>query len=333
MRIGFFGVVLAGVLQVSAAWSACEGGDLLTTLPEAERAALDARVARAPYPEGLFWRAERAGQVLDIVGTLHIADARLDPLMEMARPMVDAADLVLLEATPDNIAALQSEIAARPEFAYILAGPTLRDLLTQAEWELYSAEMAARKVPGFLASQFQPWLAFVTLSVPPCLLALGPELQNGLDHRIAAHAGEAGIALRALEGPGILFDVFDALGPDLALDMLRATLLQATRAEDLITTLTNAYFAGTHRLIWEFGQSYTPPGFEEMIDAAAMKAAFARMEEVLLVNRNRDWLTVLLTLPADQRALVAVGAAHLSGPDGLLDLLERAGFALTRLDG
>lgn len=333
MRTGFFGIVLAGFLPVSAGWAACGGTDLIAALPEAERAALDARVAGTPFPEGLFWRAERDGQVFELVGTMHIADPRLDPLFDRARPQVNAADIVLMEATPDDIAALQAQMAARPEVAYILEGPTLRDLLTPAEWEVYATEMAARGVPGFMASQFRPWLAFVTLSIPPCLLALGTGLDHGLDHRIAEHATDAGIPLAALEGPQTLFKVFDALGPEFSMEMLRLTLAQATRSEDLIATMANAYFAGQHRLVWEFGRSYTPPGLEGLIDPAALEATAARVEQVLLVDRNRAWTEVLLALPPEDRALVAVGAAHLSGPDGLLDLLDRAGFTLTRLDG
>jgi len=324
---------LAAFLSVSAGFAACDGDDLIAGLPDADRQALAAAAATAPYPEGLFWRAERDGQVFDVIGTLHITDPRHDHLMMTVRPLVAAADLVILEATPDDMARLQDDMAANPGFAYILDGPTLRDLLTPEEWEVYAAEMAVRQVPGFVASQFQPWLAFTTLSIPPCLLMLGDELQNGLDHRIAAAAAEAGVALRGLEGPGILFEVFDALGPDLALDLLRATLLQAARAEDIIATLANAYFDGQHRLIWEFSRSYIPPGFEDHFDLAAIDAAFARMEEVFLVDRNRDWMETLLALPPGARVVVAVGAAHLSGKEGLLDLLDSAGFTLTRLDG
>jgi uncharacterized protein YbaP (TraB family) len=323
----------AAFLSATPALAACNGNDLIEAMPAAERAQIVARAAAGPFPEGLFWRAERGAQAFDIIGTLHISDPRHGPLMETAAPLVAAADVVFLEATPEDMAALEAEFAARPEFAYILEGPTLRDLLTPAEWDVYAAEMAARQVPGFLASQFQPWLAFTTLSIPPCLLALGAELDNGLDHRIATHAQALGVELRALEDPGILFEVFDALGPEFSLDMLRASLAQATRAEDLIATMANAYFAGQHRLIWEFSRTYMPPGFDAMFDARSMDAAFARMEEVFLVNRNRAWMGVLGTLPGDARAVVAVGAAHLSGPDGLLDLLAKAGYALTRLDG
>lgn len=332
MRFFGFVCVLVGALQLGTARAACDGTDLFATLDPDTRAAIEARAAAAPYPEGLFWRAERDGQVIDLIGTMHIADPRLDDLMLRARPLLARSDLILLEATPDDMAALEQEMAARPDFAFIRSGPTLIDLLTPAEWRVYSAEMAARQVPGFMASQFQPWLAFVTLSIPPCLLALGPDLQNGLDHRIGAYAQSEGIELRGLEGPGILFEVFDALGPEFALDMLRATLLQATRAEDVIATMANAYFDGRHRLIWEFSRSYVPPGFEDMFDSVAMDAAFSRMEDVLLINRNRAWVDILLTIPAEQTAIVAVGAAHLSGPDGLLDLLDKAGYHLSRLD-
>ena len=193
-------------------------------------------------------------------------------------------------------------------------------------------EMGARGVPAFLAGRMRPWLAFVTLSAPVCLIEQGAEAMHGVDARIEAAAAATGVPVAGLEDYTILIEVFDNLGQDDALDILRATLLVAPHAEDIHSTLTNAYFAGEHRLVWEFSRRWLPPGIEDQIDVPAMRAIFSRLEEVLLTRRNRTWIETLLPLTEVHADIVlAVGAAHLSGHDGILDLLERAGFSLERL--
>jgi uncharacterized protein len=54
--------------------------------------------------------------------------------------------------------------------------------------------------------------------------------------------------------------------------------------------------------------------------------------EMLLLNRNRRWLPTLEKLLAENREdLVVVGAAHLAGEGSVLDLLEKAGYTVTRI--
>jgi hypothetical protein len=57
------------------------------------------------------------------------------------------------------------------------------------------------------------------------------------------------------------------------------------------------------------------------------------LRDALLVGRNQAWMPALLTAIAkSDKPLVAVGTAHLVGPDGLVAMLEQNGYTLTRLD-
>lgn len=51
--------------------------------------------------------------------------------------------------------------------------------------------------------------------------------------------------------------------------------------------------------------------------------------EVLLVNRNKNWLPQIIKMSKRKRSFYAVGAGHLAGPYGLINLLRNAGFKLT----
>lgn len=54
--------------------------------------------------------------------------------------------------------------------------------------------------------------------------------------------------------------------------------------------------------------------------------------DVLLVQRNRNWVPMIAQMLRDnQENLIVVGAGHLAGEDDLLDLLVDAGYTVTRI--
>jgi len=328
------GLVTAAVIMAAATavHAACDGQDILAGLPLDERAKLEARADAAPFARGNLWRAERDGSVIHVVGTFHIGDPRMGPMMDRLAPLIAGADLVMVEITPEEEQRLASAMTADPGMAYIVEGPTLRDLLTQDEWQSYAAEMAARGIPAFVASRFQPWLAFSTLSIPACLMTMEAMPLRGLDDRIITYARDLGIAVEGLETHEVLQFLFDALTGDESLDILRATLIQAELSEDMFATLANAYFAGEHRLIWEFSRGWMPESARHIFPRDRAADIYDRLEATLLIRRNRAWLEAMLPRAKGRTVLMAVGAAHLSGHDGVLDLLARAGFSLERVE-
>jgi uncharacterized protein YbaP (TraB family) len=50
--------------------------------------------------------------------------------------------------------------------------------------------------------------------------------------------------------------------------------------------------------------------------------------DILLYNRNRNWIEKLKDILADHSVLVAVGAGHLPGDKGLINLLRKAGYTV-----
>jgi len=54
----------------------------------------------------------------------------------------------------------------------------------------------------------------------------------------------------------------------------------------------------------------------------------SNFEDLLLNNRNRNWVTKLKTLLTGQSVTIAVGAGHLPGEYGLINLLRKAGFTV-----
>lgn len=322
----FLAPLLLAVWPSMALAQICGTVDLTETFNPAETAELEALVAPHVYGEGLLWRAEAEGSTVTIAGTLHIPDSRFDPLIAKLRPAIETADMMILEATAEDEAALAALAADRPEMFFLTEGKSLIDLLGPEEWALAAAEMEARGIPPFVAAQFKPWYASLVLAVPPCALTVMQAGEKGLDRRLEALAKEFGVETGGLETAEVVLEAFAGETIERQLEGLRITL--TTNNDDAATTstLVELYFRGRTRATWEVSRI--------LIDRAGIKngrALFQEVEDTLLDGRNNAWAPLILELAEGRDIVLAVGAAHLSGETGVLRVLERAGYRISPL--
>ncbi|HSF65434.1 MAG TPA: TraB/GumN family protein [Paracoccaceae bacterium] len=315
-------------LAAAPATAACTGQNLIAALPEADRAAIAAAAAAHPFAQGNFWRATRGDRVVHLVGTYHMDDPRHDALLRDLTPLVMGATRLLVEAGPEEEAALMAHMARDPALMLAPQGPTLAEALPEAEWQRLADALRDRGIPPFMGSRFRPWYVSVLLAVPPCALAQAAD-KNGLDARLITTAQVAGVPVLALEPYDTALRVFDLVPQDAQLDMIRSALALEDRAEDQLATLADAYFAEDSRLIWEFLRftALSLPG----ATPEKVAAEFAQMDGALMVSRNRAWIPVIEQAAQSGPVVAAFGALHLSGEDGVLALLSRAGWTVDRL--
>ena len=312
------------------ALAACEGRNQIEALPPETRAALRTAADAAPFAKGNFWRATRGDEVLHVIGTYHLNDPRHDAVMDRLAPLIDSAATVLVEAGPIEEAALQTALATDPSLMFVTEGPTLPEILPAATWDRLKEALRARALPPFLGAKMQPAYLSLLLGIPPCAIDSFTTPQSGLDSRIIARAQDSDIPLRALEPFMVVFDIFSDMSTEDQLNMLELSLALDDQSEDVFATLADSYFAEDSRMIWEFSnwQALQVPG----LDTAQVADDFALMEDRMMTARNRAWIPVIEAALTDGPALAAFGALHLSGEDGVLALLERAGFTVERLD-
>ena len=331
LRTAFtFMLVLACAVPAAATAEtvSCHGQDLIASLPSADLGALNAAVAAAPYPSGNHWRATRGTQTIDLIGTFHLYDPRMNAPMARLTPLIASADRVYLEATEVEIAALKQAVATRPELL-IIQGKTLPERLPEADWQRLSAALQARGIPAFMGAKFQPWYVAMLLGVPPCAMSVLADGATGLDQLIMRAAKAGGVPMAALEPYDTVFTAINSLSDSDQTAMIRDALLTEHQSEDILATMTAAYFREDHRAIWEFARQSALKAPDA--DPAQVAADLARMEDVLVNRRNQAWAT-LLDKAAGDHLIVAVGAGHLAGQKGLLNLLSQVGFALARVD-
>lgn len=314
---------------LSAAGAECVGPNLFYDLPAEEQAALRSAAESHPFATGNFWIAEKGERRMVIVGTYHMDDPRHAQSMAALGPEFERMSKLLVEAGPEEEKALVARLAREPELMFITEGPSLIDQLPAPTWEKLSTAMNRRGVPSFMAAKFQPWYASLMLAIAPCQMVAG-EQPKGLDGQLIETAEARGLPVEALEPYDMLFGLFDEFQDEDMVRMIDTTLAMDDWGEAMAVTLADLYFTGDARLMWELSRvySYDLPGYSR----AEIDAEFDRLEKVLMVNRNRAWIPVIEQAAEGGDLMVAFGALHLAGEEGVLNLLADAGWMLREMD-
>ena len=323
-------IVLALFAWPSLVDAACEGQDYRNVLPVEAMREIRASVEHVPYREGIAFEAVRGDRRLTLFGTVHTSHPAVFIPEEIAA-RIRAADLVLLEAPMEMQAEIERKMGEDPSIMFDFAGPGLRARLTAREQDILSEAFSAMGIDPDMGDKMRPWFAALMLEVPPCEMAALEQGAKLLDDRVEALAREAGVAVGGLdEDLEQALSFFVDAPEEKQLHMLRLSLAAGGVAnDDLIATGVGGWVDEEFPVVWEVGRAHAVSLIGE---AAAVDELYDLAYELLVVDRNRSWLTrILRRIEGVRTIVIAVGGLHLPGDQGLLRLLEAEGFAIRRL--
>ena len=211
---------------------------------------------------------------------------------------------------------------ARARLMVLPPGQTLWDLVPDADEAAIRDH--ANLPPGAAKTLFgyRPWVVAAMLSVPPCETARKQAGAATLDETIARQAEKQGSTLVGLETVEEQLSVLSGMPLELQTKYLVEVARLGHRATDYFATLVSLYaqrrVSAYHQLI----QTLEP------LDADG-KAMLAFVEEDLTATRNRTMMRRAADILEHGNAFIAVGALHLPGNDGLVELIRKAGYTVT----
>ena len=168
-------------------------------------------------------------------------------------------------------------------------------------------------------------MLFTLLAFPACHLQAVSSGAEPLDRIMATRAREFGVPERGLETYEQALAAFQRIQPERFFEMLVDTSEMVSIEEDIFRTSLDLYSEGEIAAVGEFSVLLS----ERLGDVGSARQVYEEVMAELLDARNRAWMASLLPEVRRGGAFVAVGALHLPGESGLVELLRNEGFTLT----
>nr|WP_085483542.1 TraB/GumN family protein [Paraburkholderia susongensis] len=277
------------------------------------------RVQPARMP---FYVATRGTTTIYVLGTLHVGDPADYPAGQPFRAPILAAlaasPTLALELSPDELLVSQDDVSKYG----VCKRDCLPGLLPEPLWHKLALRLHGNPAALDAIKKMRPWLASLVVETYDSLSA-GLQTEYGTEAQLQNVYLKTRGKIVGLETLAQQMRAFTGLTLAQQREMLAQDLVQtpAQNVDDV---------RALHRL-WQVGDADAIAAWQ-----AAKSEKLARDKRIsnsidnrTVYERNRRFVTRMLLLAAPNKPLfVAIGALHLGGPKGVLQLLRQHGFVV-----
>ncbi|KNH07898.1 hypothetical protein BRCH_03228c [Candidatus Burkholderia brachyanthoides] len=277
---------------------------------------------RVSPPRMPFYMATKGTTTIYVLGTLHVGFASdYPPEQPFRKPILgalDASPTLALEISPDELLVSQDDVNRYG----MCRSECLIDYLPKPMWQEVEARM--RNNPEALKElqHTRPWLASM-------LIETYDTLKAGFQSEYGTEAQLQNVYLRmrgkivGLETLNEQMSTFTRLTSAQQREMLAQDLAQ-TPAEN-IADVKELY------QLWRIGDADALKFWDDAKTSklAKSKVLAAQVDNRVVYGRNRRFVQRMVAIAApDKPVFVAIGALHLGGPRGVLELLRKRRFTV-----
>jgi len=314
-RLAFLLVAFATVLAWPAAAPAAPAESSTTVQAPATQPA----APEAPKTRQFLWEVSSLTNRVYLYGTVHAGKMSFYPLPEPVRRAFLDSRLLAVEADITNPQAMEKGAGAM-----LFNPPDRLDKHVPAPvYERLRRQLDRLGLPEPQVAQMKPFLASSMLAFAEWG-RLGYLPQYGVDLYMLSRARDRKMPVFELEGAEAQGALMASLTREQALQALEGTLtaLESGLTREQITGMVNAWQSGDADLLLEVARAYNEsiPGARELEE----KFIWSRHEK--MAGQIEQWL-----MDGHERVFVAVGALHLAGPRGLVQMLAKRGYQVRQL--
>jgi uncharacterized protein len=261
-----------------------------------------------------MWVIRDKDSTIYLIGTLHLLRHETEwNAARVTKTVTESSELWLEAADMDNQASLMPIMAQYG----IDREKTLSSKLNAAQKEKLSKLAATYGVPMAILEPMQPWMAALMFAVLP-LQKAGYDPNAGVDRLLKAQAGKEGDKIHGFETAEEQVRFFAELPESEQVAFLEEMLSDAEKGMAQLERLARAWLDGDNETLGN-------------ILVNEFKKEAPAVYEKFLVKRNIAWSEkIAAMLKGSGVQQIAVGAAHLAGPDSLQVQLAKRGIKVER---
>lgn len=270
-----------------------------------------AAAADRQHSQSILWQVQKPGMETGyLLGTMHVSDPRVTNFPPEIDQVLDDAQQLVLEVRMD--AEAQQSVWKSMQMK---TGKSLLSLLSDQEVAEVRRAFVKRGKP-FLANQamlMKPWAVMVILSMPKDMgVPMDLKLQNLFmsDSR----------PVHSLETINEQLGVFDRIPLSQQVVMLKETLEYMPKMDQWMNKMFSYYLSGNLNGLMELNNQYLKESQNPSLDELMNELISVRNHR--MAGRAEHFLKM-------GKTVIAVGALHLPGDDGLINLLRDRGYQLS----
>lgn len=267
------------------------------------------------FTKGLLWKIESNNTLPNktkpsyLFGTMHTEDPRVISMPVVIKKTFAAASSFTLEVKLDSQVALDTI-----SMMTLKDGRNLKAILGESLYAKSSALMASYGMPAQMVNLLKPWAVFVSLSTPIS------KSGQFLDKVLYDEAVSNGKTIYGLETAKEQLVIFDTIPMKEQVVLLEDTIKNHDKLPEIIEQMTKVYLARDLGGLLALNEKYMKEG-----NANITKKLMKR----LLVDRNLRMVDRMANQLEQGDSFIAVGALHLPGETGILNLLQAKGYKVS----
>ena len=257
----------------------------------------------------LLWSMSQDGKPAGyLLGTIHSEDPRVLEFTEQFLDKLTSCEIFAMEMVPDL-----PTLTRLTNYMQYQDGRTLEGEIGSERYARVRSNLSHYQVPADWVEKMKVWATVMTLSVPP------PETGFFMDFSLSLRAAGSGLKVVGLETLEEQLSFLEQMPKDQQLSLLDQALRDYEQVQKVHDEMVLSYLQGDLQNL----QSTAQVQLEEL-DSATRDYFVSQGIDA----RNRRMMGSLLPLLEESRVFIAVGALHLPGVEGLIELLRDQGYDL-----
>ena len=266
-----------------------------------------------PTEKALLWTITKKGYKASyLFGTIHLISEENYFLPRLTKESIAVCDKIVFEINMDEMTDLSAQMGILSK-AFMNDGMRLSDLLSDQDYELVSDHFADLGLPMMMLERIKPMFLTVLVGedMDPGMLQNGSMLSYEIE--LDKLASVKGLEKGGLETIDYQVSLFDKIPYSDQAEMLVETIRYSDEEAESSLDL--------------YAEMYRTQDLKKMHDfTLAEESGMMKYSDILLYDRNANWIPLMEEMMKTDPVFFAVGAGHLGGTKGVLALLRKRGF-------
>ncbi|MEX2352557.1 MAG: TraB/GumN family protein [Gammaproteobacteria bacterium] len=262
------------------------------------------------FGRGLLWEVSREGlEPSYLFGTMHVDDEDILDLPDVVLSRLAESRHFVMETVPSFDDAMKFSMEM-----FFTNGNRLDGLVPEEIFDRTVDILQGYNMTRDIVTIMKPWAAYVIMSYPA-------NTGEVLDFRLLELARRNGAEISGLESLEEQIDIFSDMSLDDQARILADVVCHYDRVEKDLKIMKSFYLDRDLAGLYVYSQRYS---FED-------NSVYDDVSGRLIYDRNRLMTERMVDIIDEGGAFIAVGAMHLPGDDGILNLLENKNYTIKHI--